>query len=110
MVSSAPTRATWQLRAARIAAAVAALAGSAAGLFLALYVAALTCDEGCSDPPTNWRNDSGAWQWDAQLAIAGLGAAIVIYALTRAIIGRRPWRALLAAAVVWGGWWAFVTS
>src|SRR3954462_7967356 len=110
MVSSAAKSYPWLPRASRIAAAVVALVGSGLGLLLSLYVAALTCDEGCSDPPTNWHDDATAWQWHGQFALAGVATLLVVYALVRAIIGRRPWRALLASAVLWAAWWAFVTA
>jgi hypothetical protein len=51
---------------------------------LLVVVAALSCDDGCEDPPEVWRDDPDAWQWDA-IAIAGVvslaAGAVALFAL-----------------------------
>jgi hypothetical protein len=105
-VSSRQTRSV-----AEILAGVVATLASAAGVFVALFVDAMRCDEGCSDHPFNWGEDPNAWQWDGQLVLAGVAGLVALFALGLAIAGsRRSLWALATSIALWATWWIFATS
>ena len=89
--------------------ALSATALSLYGAFVALIVAALTCDESCDDRSSSWRDNPHAWQWDAQLGLAALATLASIWALAAAIRRRSPWPPLAVSAVAWAAWWGFLT-
>ena len=78
-------------------------------LALAGYWFALTCDEGCDDRSSLWRDDPDAWQWDAQfvLAVVAVGAALAGALL---LFRRRPragawvFGAGVAGCLAWAAW------
>jgi hypothetical protein len=81
---------------------------SAMGVFVALLVAAMRCDEGCSDTPVSWHENADAWQWDGQLALAGGAALLVLVGLGLAIARRRSVRPYCVAAVAWLAWFVWI--
>ena len=70
---------------------------------------ALTCDETCNDGP-GWHDDPDAWQWDAQLVLAGVGwamalaGALLMFGRRRARLGTRLLAAGVLADVAWAAW------
>lgn len=84
---------------------------NAVGVLLALFVDAMRCDEGCSDQPLNWHENVDAWQWDAQLAVAGIGVLASLLAILAIARGRSAAVPVLVASLVaWAIWWAWVTG
>ena len=78
-------------------------------LFAAGIVAALTCDESCDERSTAWRDDPGAWQWDAQLVLAVAAAGTMLAgALLMSRSDRGSAAGIFAAGVVaalaWAAW------
>jgi len=67
---------------------------------VAFTLMALRCDETCGTPGGSgrWRDARGAWQWDVQFLVAGVGAAAVVVALL-ALAGRRYPAAVASAAL-----------
>src|SRR3954447_1814706 len=82
---------------------------SLVGAFYALVFAALTCDESCDDRSSAWRDNPDAWQWLGQFGLAAFAALASIYALVAALRRRRVSHALIASAVAWAAWWAFLS-
>jgi hypothetical protein len=74
----------------------------------ALWGFGLKCDDSCATPPTSWRDDPDAWQWNA-LAIVAL-VAVCVAVLFLAALARRwlllavtsllAWAALAASFIV----------
>ena len=79
--------------------------------FMALLISSFRCYDSCGDRG-GWRGERDAWQWDLQLGWATLGLALVIAAVPLAARGRFRWAlaAVIASAVTFLGWWAFVTA
>jgi hypothetical protein len=78
-----------------------------AALIGLLWGFALKCDDSCSIG-SHWREDPGAWQWDAFgiAGLAGLGCALV---LLGAVAFRLRWLAV-CVLVAWASLaWAFMT-
>ncbi|TML05722.1 MAG: hypothetical protein E6G41_09405 [Actinobacteria bacterium] len=72
-----------------------------------LFLAAMTCDEGCDPASVLWRDNPDAWQWHAFPIVSGIGLLCTITAVTFALRDK-PRDAVVsfglsvAAMVVWG--------
>ena len=99
-------------RSAKALAILAITAAAALNSLLALFVFGMRCDEGCSDYPRNWHEDASAWQWDAQLAVAGVGVLGTVW--TTIAIARGTWRSAIIAGCIaiaaWAIWWLSATG
>jgi hypothetical protein len=84
---------------------------AAVGVFGALLLSGLKCDESCVDggsPP--WEHTTDAWQWTGQLAVAVLGLLAVGSAFALVWARSYRWAAVLMtlAAASFGAWAAFL--
>jgi hypothetical protein len=90
------------------AAGVFVVAGEILWFLLSLFIAAMKCDEGCSDyDPGVWSDTVNAWQWGAFWVVSGIGLLCAIAAVAFAIRDRARATAVAfgmsaAAIVVWG--------
>src|SRR3954454_18615456 len=90
---------------------VLASVASVPGLFFALLIRAFACDESsCDGGSSSWRDDAGAWQWDAQLGLGVLGALCAFFALWAALTRRNPIPALCLSVAAWVGWWIWAAG
>jgi len=83
------------------------------GLFLALALLGLRCDESCGGDEGfggGWTHTSDAWQWWGQFAAAGLGFAAVCAAFVQTLRRRHPsaTRWMVGAAASFGVWTIFL--
>jgi hypothetical protein len=78
--------------------------------FLALYMDGRRCDDWCSTPATDWRQDAHAWQYSGQLALtAGAWAAVIVAGLLAARgRDRAAGAAALAALAISAAWLGIV--
>ena len=78
--------------------------------FLALYMDGMRCDDWCSTPATDWRQDVHAWQYSGQLALAAAVWAAVIAAgvLAARERDRAAGVAVLAALATSAAWLGMV--
>src|SRR3954454_14763668 len=110
MVSTRPPQ--WPQIVGCILGFLAAAALALIGALFALFVDLMRCDEGCSDQPLSWHEDADAWQWDAQLAVAGVAVLCALWAAVA--IARGRWRSAtyagMAAVSVWAIWWVWATG
>jgi len=95
----------WLALILRAVASLAVGVAAAYWLLIALYLAALRCDEGCSSPA-----DAERWQYTAQLGIAFVGVVLGLAGLAIGFTRHRrlSWALLGTSVLVVLGWWTFV--
>jgi len=106
-------------RAARVAALVQSVALAGCGLpafLLALFLFGVSCDESCDvnrvqqDRTGNWWHSVNAWQWWAELGVAGFMLVALIIALRRTLRRKHAkaaaWMAVAGASFL--VWLAFI--
>jgi hypothetical protein len=87
------------MRLARVLVAVGVVAVSVfASLVGMLWGFGLKCDDTCSTPPP-WRNDAGAWQWNALGAVGPVALGFALALLVGVASGRK-----LLAFASWAIW------
>lgn len=86
------------------------MAAGALGVFLAVVLRSLSCDESCEEVSSDWWHTDNAWQWDAQLAVAVIGFAALAAALWNTMRNRhrRASASMALAAAAFAAWAVFL--